>query len=132
MTNNKNGFRYIVKYLISLCLQLAYNSLTVEGALALVNMLMNTPKTALEEINICVSVNTSTATECIPLYMLNILLLFSFEQNVLVNENFVNLLEITCQEHPGLNVQYEGVGGFMAKKPPKRVDPMKIIQVCTV
>ncbi|XP_029973324.1 leucine-rich repeat-containing protein 74A [Salarias fasciatus] len=82
-------------------LLLAYNSLTVEGALALVNVVKHTPKTALEEINIC---------------------------NVLVNENFVHLLELTCQEHPGLEVQYGGVGGFIAKKPPKRVDPMKVIQ----
>ncbi|TDG98735.1 hypothetical protein EPR50_G00203730 [Perca flavescens] len=83
-------------------LLLAYNSLTVEGALALVNVVKNTPRTALEEINIC--------------------------QNVLVNETFVHLLERTCQEHPGLDVQFGGVGGFIAKKPPKRVDPMKVIQ----
>lgn len=51
------------------------------------------------------------------------------KQNVLVNENFVQLLESTCEEHPGLDVQYGGVGGFIAKKPPKRVDPMKVIQV---
>ncbi|XP_042244637.1 leucine-rich repeat-containing protein 74A isoform X2 [Thunnus maccoyii] len=82
-------------------LLLAYNSLTVEGALALVNVVKNTPKTALEEINIC---------------------------NVLVNENFVHLLEVTCLEHPSLDVQYGGVGGFIAKKPPKRIDPMKVIQ----
>ncbi|XP_075304767.1 leucine-rich repeat-containing protein 74A [Odontesthes bonariensis] len=82
-------------------LLLAYNSLTVEGALALVNLVKNTPRTAVEEINIC---------------------------NVLVDENFLNLLEVTCQEHPGLDVLYGGVGGFIAKKPPKRVDPMKIIQ----
>ncbi|XP_019909695.2 leucine-rich repeat-containing protein 74A isoform X2 [Esox lucius] len=82
-------------------LKLAYNSLTVEGALALVNVVKNTPKTALEEINIT---------------------------NVLVNENFVQLLELTCQERPGFDVQYGGVGGFMAKKPPKRPDPMKVIQ----
>ncbi len=54
------------------------------------------------------------------------------KQNVLVNETFVHLLEVTCQEHPGLDVQYGGVGGFIAKKPPKRVDPMKVIQVCLV
>ncbi|CAJ1073725.1 unnamed protein product [Xyrichtys novacula] len=82
-------------------LLLAYNSLTVEGALALVNVVKNTRKTALEEINIC---------------------------NVLVNETFVHLLEMTCQEHPSLDVQYGGVGGSIAKKPPKRVDPMKVIQ----
>ncbi|KAG1936387.1 leucine-rich repeat-containing protein 74A [Pimephales promelas] len=34
-------------------LQLAYNSLTVEGALTLINVVKNTPKTAMEEINIC-------------------------------------------------------------------------------
>lgn len=48
---------------------------------------------------------------------------------MLVNETFVHLLEVTCLERPGLDVQYGGVGGFIAKKPPKRVDPMKIIQV---
>ncbi|KAM9707513.1 uncharacterized protein lrrc74a isoform 1-T1 [Menidia menidia] len=82
-------------------LLLAYNSLTVEGALALVNVVKKTPKTALEEINIC---------------------------NVQVDENFVNLLELTCQEHPGLDVQYGGVGGSISKKPPKQIDPMKVIQ----
>ncbi|XP_054652970.1 leucine-rich repeat-containing protein 74A [Dunckerocampus dactyliophorus] len=82
-------------------LLLAYNSLTVEGALALVNAVKNTHKTALEEINIC---------------------------NVLVNENFLHLLDVTCEEHPGLDVQYGGVGGFIAKKPVKRIDPMKVIQ----
>lgn len=35
--------------------QLAYNSITVEGALALVEVVGKTPGTALEEINICVS-----------------------------------------------------------------------------
>ncbi|XP_038147440.1 leucine-rich repeat-containing protein 74A [Cyprinodon tularosa] len=82
-------------------LLLAYNSITVEAALVLVNVVRNTPKTALEQINIC---------------------------NVLVNESFVNVLDLTCQEHPGLNVQYGGVGGFIAQKPPKPVDPMKVIQ----
>ncbi|RXN22818.1 leucine-rich repeat-containing 74A [Labeo rohita] len=82
-------------------LQMAYNSLTVEGALTLINVVKNTPKTAIEEINIC---------------------------NVLVNENFVQLLELICQEHPNLEVQYGGVGGFIAKKPRKRIDPMKVIQ----
>ncbi|KAI2654785.1 Leucine-rich repeat-containing protein 74A [Labeo rohita] len=72
-------------------LQMAYNSLTVEGALTLINVVKNTPKTAIEEINIC-------------------------------------LLELICQEHPSLEVQYGGVGGFIAKKPRKRIDPMKVIQ----
>ncbi len=35
--------------------QMAYNSLTVEGALTLINVVKNTPKSAIEEINICVS-----------------------------------------------------------------------------
>lgn len=42
----------------------------------------------------------------------------------------MHLLEVTCHEHPCLEVQYGGIGGFIAKKPPKRVDPMKVIQVC--
>uniref|UniRef100_H2MQ02 Leucine rich repeat containing 74A n=1 Tax=Oryzias latipes TaxID=8090 RepID=H2MQ02_ORYLA len=79
-------------------LQLAYNSLTVEGALVLVNIVKNTPKTALDEIDLC------------------------------VNQNFVHLLEVTRQEHPGLKVHYRGVGGFIAKKPQKRIDPMKVVQ----
>ncbi|MCJ8736665.1 hypothetical protein PDJAM_G00015160 [Pangasius djambal] len=49
-------------------------------------------------------------------------------KNVLVNEIFVQLLELTFQEHPALEVHYGGVGGFIAKKPPKRRDPMKVIQ----
>uniref|UniRef100_A0A673JYH9 Leucine rich repeat containing 74A n=1 Tax=Sinocyclocheilus rhinocerous TaxID=307959 RepID=A0A673JYH9_9TELE len=48
--------------------------------------------------------------------------------NVLVNENFVQLLELICLEHPSLEVHYGGVGGFIAKKPCKRVNPMKVIQ----
>ncbi|XP_024154235.2 leucine-rich repeat-containing protein 74A [Oryzias melastigma] len=82
-------------------LLLAYNSLTVEGALVLVNIVKNTPKTALDEIDLC---------------------------NVQVNQNFVHLLEVTRQEHPGLKVHYRGVGGFIAKKPQKRIDPMKVVQ----
>ncbi|KAF4084275.1 hypothetical protein AMELA_G00126730 [Ameiurus melas] len=82
-------------------LKLAYNVLTVEGALALISVIKNSLKTALEEINIC---------------------------NVLVNEIFIQLLESTCQEHPALEVHYGGVGGFISKKPPKRRDPMKVIQ----
>ncbi|CAL9686581.1 unnamed protein product [Knipowitschia caucasica] len=82
-------------------LLLEYNSITVEGALALVNVVKSSHRNALEEINI---------------------------SNVLVNETFVHLLELTCQDHPSLDVQYGGVGGFIAKKPPKRIDPMKVIQ----
>ncbi|XP_061087305.1 leucine-rich repeat-containing protein 74A [Conger conger] len=82
-------------------LRLAYNSLTVEGALALIAVVRSSPKSALEEINI---------------------------SNVLVNENFVQLLEVTYQEHPSLEVHYGGVGGFIAKKAPRRPDPMKVIQ----
>ncbi|XP_077587703.1 uncharacterized protein lrrc74a [Stigmatopora nigra] len=82
-------------------LMLAYNSLTVEGALSLVKTVKKTHNTALEMINIC---------------------------NVLVNEKFLHLLEVTCEEHPSLDVQYGGVGGVFAKKPIKRIDPMKVIQ----
>ncbi|KAM9466393.1 leucine-rich repeat-containing protein 74A [Clarias gariepinus] len=82
-------------------LKLAYNPLTVEGALSLISVIKNSVKTVLEEINIC---------------------------NVLVNEIFVQLLELICEEHPALEVHYGGVGGFITKKPPKRRDPMKVIQ----
>uniref|UniRef100_A0A3Q1H5K1 EF-hand domain-containing protein n=1 Tax=Anabas testudineus TaxID=64144 RepID=A0A3Q1H5K1_ANATE len=103
---NLNNNRITNEGVSMLCRGLEFNDtlrvlLVVEGALALVDVVKNTPKTALEEINIC---------------------------NVLVNQTFVHLLEVTCQERPGLDVQYGGVGGFIAKKPPKRVDPMKIIQ----
>ncbi|XP_061699732.1 leucine-rich repeat-containing protein 74A isoform X1 [Syngnathoides biaculeatus] len=82
-------------------LMLAYNSLTVKGALSLVNTVKKTPKSALEEIDIC---------------------------NVLVNENFLHLLEVASKDHPNLDVQYGGVGGFIGKKTLKPIDPMKVIQ----
>lgn len=58
--------------------QLAYNSLTVEGALALVTVVKNTPKTALEEINISVSVVVlflMYRSVLVPAFELNILCL---------------------------------------------------------
>lgn len=53
-----NGMSHAVFTEKSKCcafLQLAYNSLTVEGALVLISVIKNSLKTALEEINICVS-----------------------------------------------------------------------------
>ncbi len=44
--------------------QMAYNSLTVEGALTLINVVKNTPKTAIEEINICVSFSEESWVAC--------------------------------------------------------------------
>uniref|UniRef100_A0A7M4EBU3 Leucine rich repeat containing 74A n=1 Tax=Crocodylus porosus TaxID=8502 RepID=A0A7M4EBU3_CROPO len=49
-------------------------------------------------------------------------------KNVLVNENFLNLLDAVCQGHPELDVIYGGVGGYISKKPEQRPDPMKLIQ----
>lgn len=54
------------------------------------------------------------------------------EQNVLVNEAFVQLLELVYLEHPSLDIEYGGVGGSIAKKPLKRPDPMKVVQVGVV
>ncbi|KAK6478978.1 leucine-rich repeat-containing protein 74A, partial [Huso huso] len=82
-------------------LKLSNNPLTVEGALALLISVKNTPKSALEKLNI---------------------------SNVLVNEVFLQLLEKTCQEHQGLEVIFGGVGGFIARKPKQHPDPMKMIQ----
>ncbi|XP_043929404.1 leucine-rich repeat-containing protein 74A-like [Protopterus annectens] len=86
-------------------LKLALNPLTVEGAFALLTTVKNSLKSVLEELDL---------------------------SNVLVNENFLELLEATCQERPSLQVKYGGVGGFIAKKPKRRPDPMKIIQVMAI
>eukprot|EP00063_Salmo_salar_P086814 XP_014061649.1 PREDICTED: leucine-rich repeat-containing protein 74A-like isoform X2 [Salmo salar] len=73
-------------------LRLAHNPLTQLGALTLLNSIRYNPKSALEEINI---------------------------STVLVNEAFVELLEAVCQDHSGLEVQYQGVTGSVTrtKKP---------------
>uniref|UniRef100_H3B3F3 Leucine rich repeat containing 74A n=1 Tax=Latimeria chalumnae TaxID=7897 RepID=H3B3F3_LATCH len=82
-------------------LKLAHNPLTVEGALNLLTVLKNSQKSVLEQLNI---------------------------GNVLVNEAFLQLRDATRQVKPGLEVIFGGVGGFIAKKPKPRPDPMKVIQ----
>ncbi|MBN3292219.1 LR74A protein, partial [Polypterus senegalus] len=82
-------------------LKLSNNPLTVEGAILLLTSVKNTHRSALEELNI---------------------------SNVLVNETFLLLLEKTCQVHLSLEVIFGGIGGFVAKKPKHRPDPMKVIQ----
>ncbi|NXG30804.1 LR74A protein, partial [Dromaius novaehollandiae] len=82
-------------------LKLANNPLTVEGATALITSIRKNPKSVMEEINI---------------------------SNVLVNETFIRLLDLVCQEHPGLDVTYGVVGGYISKNPEQYPNPMKVIQ----
>ncbi|KYO25379.1 leucine-rich repeat-containing protein 74A isoform B [Alligator mississippiensis] len=82
-------------------LKMSNNPLTVEGAILLITSIRKNPKSRMEEINI---------------------------SNVLVNENFLNLLDAVCQGHRELDVIYGGVGGYISKKPEQRSDPMKLIQ----
>ncbi|KAM6954006.1 uncharacterized protein FYW47_012952 [Aplochiton taeniatus] len=69
-------------------LRLTHNPLTHIGALMLLNAVKNNTKSALEEINIA---------------------------SVLVNEAFVKLLEVTCQDRASLEVQYKGVMGALTR-----------------
>ncbi|XP_066468195.1 leucine-rich repeat-containing protein 74A [Tiliqua scincoides] len=82
-------------------LKMAYNPLSVEAAIALVTSVRKNSKSRMEEINI---------------------------SNVLVNEGFIRLLDVTCQMRPELDVIYGGVGGHFTKKPEQRSDAMKLIQ----
>ncbi|NWX99392.1 LR74A protein, partial [Nothoprocta ornata] len=82
-------------------LKLAHNPVTVEGATALITSIRKNPKSMMEEINI---------------------------SNVLVNETFIKMLDLVCQEHPGLDVTYGEVGGSISKNPEIYSNPMKVIQ----
>ncbi|XP_025913001.1 leucine-rich repeat-containing protein 74A [Apteryx rowi] len=82
-------------------LKLANNPLTVEGATALIASIRKNPKSMMEEINI---------------------------SNVPVNETFIKLLDLVCQEHPGLDVTYGEAGGYISKNPEQYPNPMKVIQ----
>ncbi|NXD05816.1 LR74A protein, partial [Nothocercus nigrocapillus] len=82
-------------------LKLANNPVTVEGATALITSIRKNPKSMMEEINI---------------------------SNVLVNETFIKMLDLVCQEHPGLDVTYGEVGGYISKNPEHYPNPMKVIQ----
>ncbi|KAM8807950.1 leucine-rich repeat-containing protein 74A [Eudromia elegans] len=82
-------------------LKLANNPVTVEGAIALVTSIRKNPKSMMEEINI---------------------------SNVLVNETFIKMLDLACQEHPGLDVTYGEVEGYISRNPEHYPNPMKVLQ----
>uniref|UniRef100_A0A8B9T5S2 Leucine rich repeat containing 74A n=1 Tax=Anas platyrhynchos TaxID=8839 RepID=A0A8B9T5S2_ANAPL len=82
-------------------LKMANNPLTVEGATALVTSVRKNPNSMMEEINI---------------------------SNVLVNENFIKLLDFVCQIRPELDVIYGEVEGRISKIPKQHPSPMKLIQ----
>ncbi|XP_040415008.1 leucine-rich repeat-containing protein 74A isoform X2 [Cygnus olor] len=82
-------------------LKMANNPLTVEGASALVISVRKNPNSMMEEINI---------------------------SNVLVNENFIKLLDFVCQTRPELDVIYGEVEGRISKIPKQHPNPMKLIQ----
>lgn len=56
-------------------------------------------------------------------------LLPPMNQNVLVNENFIKLLDFVCQTRPELDVIYGEVEGRISKIPKQHPNPMKLIQV---
>ncbi|XP_047915708.2 leucine-rich repeat-containing protein 74A isoform X7 [Anser cygnoides] len=49
-------------------------------------------------------------------------------KNVLVNENFIKLLDFVCQTRPELDVIYGEVEGRISKIPKQHPNPMKLIQ----
>ncbi|KAM4690549.1 leucine-rich repeat-containing protein 74A [Rhinophrynus dorsalis] len=82
-------------------LKLSRNPLTVEAAIILLNTITKRPECKMEELDI---------------------------SNVLVNPQFLRLLEAAAISRPALRVLYAGKQGFIARKPAGRVDPMKVIQ----
>nr|XP_005502552.2 leucine-rich repeat-containing protein 74A isoform X1 [Columba livia] len=82
-------------------LKMANNPLTVEGATALVVSVRKNAKSMMEEINI---------------------------SNVLVNENFIKLLDGVYKMHPELDVIYDEVESCISKIPKQHPNPMKLIQ----
>ncbi|XP_051875581.1 leucine-rich repeat-containing protein 74A [Pristis pectinata] len=82
-------------------LYLNNNPITVEGALRLLEVMQKNEKTNLEKISI---------------------------QNVLVNENFMELLKGITNNRPQFQIEIRGVGGFVSGGRTHRLDPMKVIQ----
>ncbi|XP_077319744.1 leucine-rich repeat-containing protein 74A isoform X1 [Lithobates pipiens] len=82
-------------------LQLARNPLTVESAIVLLNSITRKPENRIEDLDI---------------------------SNVLVNPQFLSLLELASISRPGLRVLFAGKQGFITQKRPTRPDPMKVIQ----
>ncbi|KAM5129993.1 leucine-rich repeat-containing protein 74A [Mantella aurantiaca] len=82
-------------------LQLARNPLTVEGAIILLSSITKKPENRIEDLDI---------------------------SNVLVNQQFLSLLEVASGSRLGLRVLFAGKQGYFPRKRPSRPDPMKVIQ----
>ncbi|XP_069806371.1 leucine-rich repeat-containing protein 74A [Dendropsophus ebraccatus] len=82
-------------------LRLSRNPITVEGAITLLSSITKRPENRIEELDI---------------------------SNVLVNEQFLSILNLASSSRPSLHVFYAGKKGFTAKKRSARPDPMRVIQ----
>ncbi|XP_075050731.1 leucine-rich repeat-containing protein 74A [Mixophyes fleayi] len=82
-------------------LKLSRNPLTVEGAITLLSSVTRRSESRMEELDI---------------------------SNVLVNQQFLSLLEAASTSRPTLHVLYAGKQGFITKKRAVRPDPMRVIQ----
>ncbi|XP_059505395.1 uncharacterized protein LOC125455513 [Stegostoma tigrinum] len=80
---------------------LSNNPVTVDGAIRLLEVVRKNDKSNLENINI---------------------------NNVLVNENFMELLKSVTHDHPQFVIETRGVGGSIVGSQKSRPDPMKVIQ----
>ncbi|XP_075139515.1 leucine-rich repeat-containing protein 74A [Leptodactylus fuscus] len=102
---SNEGIRLICKGLESnetmRVLKLSRNPITVEGAIILLSSITKRPENRIEELDI---------------------------SNVLVNEQFLSLLDSASASRPALHVLYAGKKGFIAKKRHTRPDPMRVIQ----
>ncbi|XP_041070161.1 leucine-rich repeat-containing protein 74A [Carcharodon carcharias] len=80
---------------------LSDNPITVDGAFRLLEVVRKNEKSNLEKISI---------------------------KNVLVNENFMELLKSITHDHPQFQIETKGLGGSIVGNRPRRLDPMKMIQ----
>ncbi|XP_077123644.1 leucine-rich repeat-containing protein 74A isoform X2 [Ranitomeya variabilis] len=86
---------------LSAGLRMSRNPITVEGAITLLNGITKRPENKIEELDI---------------------------SNVLVNEQFLSLLNSASASRPALHVRFAGKKGFVTRKRSARPDPMRIIQ----
>ncbi|XP_077123643.1 leucine-rich repeat-containing protein 74A isoform X1 [Ranitomeya variabilis] len=102
---SNEGVRLICKGLESnetlVVLKMSRNPITVEGAITLLNGITKRPENKIEELDI---------------------------SNVLVNEQFLSLLNSASASRPALHVRFAGKKGFVTRKRSARPDPMRIIQ----
>ncbi|XP_071972909.1 leucine-rich repeat-containing protein 74A isoform X2 [Engystomops pustulosus] len=82
-------------------LKMSRNPITVEGAITLLSSITKRPENRIEELDI---------------------------SNVLVNEQFLYLLDSASTSRPALHVLFAGKKGFITKKRSSRPDPMRVIQ----